>query len=1444
MDKKNTFSCYIIGNDNITLQCAEVILANNHQLLGLISPSKKINQWCQENSVPCINSIKEFEIGHMDKRCDFLFSIANGDILPESILKHPLIYAINYHNAPLPKYAGLYATSWAILNGETEHAISWHKMQKEVDAGDILKQSWFSIDGHDTALSLNLKCYEHAIQAFHELVSELATNTMTPTQQNLACRSYYSLKDKPKNLGFISWKEPSENIDRLCRAFTFGNYLNELVTPKVLINGELFVVKSYRKLIVSSGGMPGKIVHISNTELQVTTGTTDIALSKLISLSGKEYDVSSLVDSCHLLIGQQLPEIDLTYVKKLSTYSPIIHPKTEKFWIKEHLKCIKGGVNFLSQLSTKNDTKTISCGTKTIIKTPKNLLKQLNKHSKSAICNPKHILFTSVLIYLYRLNNYKNFSVQYSHASLKSKINELSNFLAEYIPLTTNFDSEITFSTALSQLVNEDARLANYETHSKDIFIRYPEIKGLIDEIEISISFFDVRPPLPSADNKKLNISISEDGSCVHLHNKTNYKLHEASYLFFNNMKQHIYTLLEDILENPDKRLYELSLIDKKEKNCLMHVWNNTRQNYEHEKLLHRYIEEQVSQNPESIAATFNGLSMSYDELNKKSNKLANYLVAQGAMSNEIVGVYIHRSLEMLISILAVLKSGAAYLPLDPHYPDKRINYMLNNSRSKFLLTHRTTIKKRLKGYDGLIIDVGEILCGEPLSCQNQQINGDASDLAYVIYTSGTTGTPKGVAISHKAVCNHMAWMKNAYDFHEHDVFLLKTPFSFDASVWEIFMPLLVGGKIVIAPDDAHASPEELIQIVRKNSVSILQLVPSMLRELTLTQGFSTCTSLRHLFCGGEVLLPETIHAFFEHNPVNTKLHNLYGPTEATIDAITLTCTATDATNTVSRIGRPISNINVYVLDDKMQLVPTGILGELYLSGDCLAQGYLNNPKLTLQKFLNHPFSTRTDEKVYKTGDLVKWQDNGIIEYHGRRDSQVKIRGFRIEISEIESCLEKIPFVYQCIVKHESGEDGSLFLSAYMVLIENTQISATEIRSALKKDIPDYMIPSRFFVVDKLLTTPNGKIDRKSVLYPSRQLYLHDEHVAPNNATESTLHDIWCSVLKKEHLGVYDDFFALGGHSLSAMQIIARIRDYFLTNLTIRMLFDFPTISSLSKEIEKLQQMGIAGQEDYALVESIMVPIKKSGDKTALFLVHPIGGSVFWYKSLGMHLDIDRPLYGIQDPGLDKKALFFESLEDMAQSYIEIIQTIQPHGPYILGGASFGSTVAIEMAKQLEEKNEKIIAIILLDGWAEYPSLQRSELHFKNMMREQNLRILEKHVQNNIHDSDFLLELQWHREKLLMQYKLPQIKSKLILFKAAVLTELFNYDAPLNWWDNYSSQRIERYLVPGDHETMFYEPNIKILASKLNDSLNEKNMGSSKLNDLIEHNEKLKSYTT
>lgn len=1403
MENQPSFSCYVIGNDTLTLHCISILVEKMHSVLGVISASPQIKIWCQKHNIPVINDIHEFEKRHIHTSFDYLFSIVNDVILPKSIIQAPRYYAINYHNSPLPKYAGLYATSWAIMNNESEHAISWHLIEPTIDAGAIVKQHFFPIEKQDTALNLNLKCYESAIESFTTLVSELASKTEKLVPQNLAYRSYYGLKNKPRNLGFVIWNSPADEIDRLCRALSLGAYRNELASAKIFINNEWYIINEHRILHVASKKTPGTIVHLSKNEVQITTSTVDIALLSIRNSNNTIYDIEHWSNLCALSVGQVLSHINIP-----NPYLKAFMPKIEQFWVKEYATYIHHEPSFLTPL---NKAKTSDLGRLSSLVLPQHIHHQMQRYSSPITTKPHYLLFSIILIYLFRLNDYKNYSLQISNSSPSQQSNELSFFLSDTYPLTTNLTHNQSFKETLSQVTNEIFRLEENDTFCNDLFVRYPELQS--PKKEILIRFIDEYESLNiSKEEYKLIIFIAKNGSNLHIHNKTNYQEHESSYSFFNHIEEHLMLLLEDSLEHPDKRLYELKILSPEELS-LMNSWNNTEYHYDISQLLHYEIEKKASEHPEKIVAYFENETICYELLDKKSNQLAHYLLQQGVQPNDCIGVHLHRSLDMLISILGILKSGAAYLPLDPHYPNQRIQYIVKHSQTRYLITH----EPYLSDYKGSFINIKNIPYHE-LESTKPSIKTQSSDLAYVIYTSGTTGKPKGVAISHQAACNHMIWMKTTYNFKPEDHFLLKTPFSFDASVWEIFIPLIVGSVLVIAPNEAHTNPKELINLIIQNHITIIQLVPSMLREITLTQGFSACSSLRHVFCGGEALLPETIHGFYEHNIFEAQLHNLYGPTEATIDSITRTCSIEDSNHSISLIGKPIFNTKAYILDQFMQLVPSGVLGELYLSGDGLANGYLHNSQLTMQKFIPNPFEPK--KRLYKTGDLVKWHNDGTIEYHGRSDEQIKIRGFRVEISEIESCLEKIHTIYQCLVKPEKTDEGAVYLSAYIVLVEYSQISAHELRHTLKKELPDYMIPSRFYIVEQLLFTPNGKLDRKHTPIPIKQLSMTTHQPkCPETKTQKLLHQIWCDILKQETLSIDDDFFELGGHSILAMQIIARIQEELSIKLTIRALFDYPNIGSLSQEIERLHHKN---PKNFSHNIHTIIPLQKFGQKTPLFLVHPVGGSIFWYASLSKHFNKERPLYAIQDPALESQTFLFENLEEMANCYIENIQRIQPHGPYLIGGASFGATVAIEMAKQLQRKNEEIKAIISLDGWAEYPALQSSETHFKELMREQNIRLLEYYQKNNLQHADFLLEMQWHREKMLMSYEMPRIKAPLILFKASHLSPLFQYDAPFNWLDQYADSPIKSYLTPGDHESMFYEENSKVLATLIHDSLMDK----------------------
>lgn len=1378
----NTFSCFIIGDDNLTLHCAELLLAANHHLLGIISTKQHVQHWCDTHSIACIPSVHAFATCSEHQVFDYLFSIINKHLLPLSLLKRPKIHPINYHDSPLPKYAGLHATSWAILNGETEHAISWHIMDENIDTGAILKQVSFCIAEEDTAFSLNVKCYEQAVLVFQELIAELAGNNTTPRPQDAAARTYFGLNQKPNNWGFIAWNHSAQAIDRLYRGLTLGPHTNNLLaTPKLILNDTVFIVSSLKKLYVCSRATPGTVVALSKNSLQIATATKDILILQLTDLQGQQQKISALISRFNLKIGGLLESVQEHFIEKISKGLG-----SERFWI-----------NALT-----NSIVDMPC-------LPQLTANSVYKKQRINLAQPlrQQVLVASVLLYFYRLNNYKNFTVTLTHSTLIDLSIELKQFIFPAVPLTTQFKSDQSVIDALYLVGADYDQLMKNKTYTSDLLVRYPELKRT-EDFKLSIVLVDPEEPTLYPSTTLVTIYCFTDGS--------GYEVHHPSCLFFEQIEIHLLTLVTDIKNYPQKKIGELSYLSPEEHQVLRKDWNNTEVDFDVSKSLHYYFEAQVAKTPECIAAVYLDYSLSYAELNQKANHLAHYLRQLGIQANQLVGICLNRSLEMVISILAVLKAGAAYLPLDPNYPESRIAYMLDNSRCNYLILDQETLLSKPSSYQNKILEINSILNQSNLDLENLVTSVQPEDLAYVIYTSGSTGLPKGVAIPHKAICNHMLWMLHCYDFKISDVFLQKTPFSFDASVWEFFMPLICGATLVIAPADAHASPEELIHLVQKHQVSVLQLVPVMLQDILATRELRKCTSLRHVFCGGEILRPELSASFSKKHPT-IKLHNLYGPTETTIDALTYSFNKENEPQECSFIGQPIWNTKVYVLDDQQQLLPVGLKGELYIAGFGLAKGYFNNIDATKASFLANPFDNNPANLLYKTGDLVQWNAKGILEYHGRCDDQVKIRGYRIELHEIESVLNRIRWIRHSLVVVETNGEGTVTLAAYLVLNEDKQHSSVELRKQLAADLPDFMIPNCFYIVDHLLTTPGGKIDKKNIPKPVKKLRANLFNNEFWNKTQQELRILWSCVLKLEEqtLGRDDNFFDLGGNSLSAMKLITLINTKFLIQLSLKNLFDSPTITSLSLIIES----------DNKALSSPIITLKAHGPKTPLFLVHPVGGGIFWYKNLGPYFDCYRPLYAIQDPGLEKQELLFKNLKEMASYYVKALQIIQPQGPYLLGGASFGSTVAIEMAKQLQDQGESIEAILSLDGWAYYPVLQHNASYFKQMMQEQNNRLLKNYMDHHLDGAKFLLELQWHREQMLTQYKLPKISAPFILFKAQEKNAFFPFDADLNWWEDYVLQPIQLHHVPGDHESMFAKDNSQILAAKINTVLNNLALG-------------------
>ncbi|WP_258005901.1 non-ribosomal peptide synthetase, partial [Cylindrospermopsis raciborskii] len=774
-----------------------------------------------------------------------------------------------------------------------------------------------------------------------------------------------------------------------------------------------------------------------------------------------------------------------------------------------------------------------------------------------------------------------------------------------------------------------------------------------------------------------------------------------------NRMIGHFETLLKGIIAEPQKPITHLPILTSHEKNQLLFQWNQTQFEYplyQQNKCLHQLFELQVEKTPNNVAVVFKNQSLTYFQLNQRANQLAHYLQSRGVRPDVLVGICMERSLEMVIGLLGILKAGGAYVPMDSNYPRERLDFMLVDAGISLLLTqeNQVTTLDILPPHQIICLDKEwQVIAQE--DTHNPSTNLVVENLAYLIYTSGSTGQPKGVMISHSAICNHMLWMQKTFSFGEREKVLQKTPFSFDASVWEFYAPLLTGGQLIIAEKDGHKDVSYLLKLICEQQVTVLQMVPSLLQMFLEYGEIENCHSLTHIFCGGEALPVAMVENLL--SKLNVNFHNLYGPTEACIDATFLSFTKENnhyIKQNMLPIGRPIANTQTYVLDAHLQPVPIGVPGELYIGGMGLARGYCQLPQLTRDKFIAHPFSDNPDSRLYKTGDLVRYLPDGNIEFIGRIDHQVKIRGFRIELGEIEAVLTQHPNVLNAVVVISGDSSATNSLIAYYVSTEKQFTSSGVLRDFLKEKLPDYMIPNSFIVLDHLPMTPNGKIDRKLLagLNINRTFDAH-QHVSPRTLLEYKLVEIWEEILQVSPISVTENFFDLGGHSLLAIRLIAAIEQKLKCNLPVVSLFREGTIEKIALLLDQDHQKA-SNHSD------ILIPLQTQGDLLPLFLVHQAGGYGLSYSVLAEKLAVGMgkklPIYAIQSPGLDGKQSPLESIEEMANTYINTIREIQPHGPYLLGGHSLGGLIAFAMASQLEAMGEQIERVLIIDTHPPMPT--------------------------------------------------------------------------------------------------------------------------------------------
>ncbi|WP_229359147.1 non-ribosomal peptide synthetase [Halomonas salipaludis] len=613
--------------------------------------------------------------------------------------------------------------------------------------------------------------------------------------------------------------------------------------------------------------------------------------------------------------------------------------------------------------------------------------------------------------------------------------------------------------------------------------------------------------------------------------------------------------IVESLQTSPRKAISEISLLGEEEQR-LLSEWGVNSYQHPDTQPVHHLIERQASVTPDVTALVFDDQSLSYAELNARANQLAHYLIGLGVKPETRVGIAMERSIEMVVGLLAILKAGGAYVPLDPEYPSERLAFIAEDSGIELLLTQHH-LRESLPLAAGLSVVELDRLDVAHHASTDPSVTLDGEHLAYVIYTSGSTGRPKGAAIRHDALTNCMVWMQETYQLTDTDAVLHKAPFGFDVSVWEIFWPLSVGARLVIAQPGDHRDPERIIELIQRHGVTTLNFVPSMLKAFLAYPDVKAKTRLKHIMCGGEAV-PASLQQDVAECLDGANLHDLYGPTETTIHVTHWWCR--DDAHRQIPIGRPISGTRTYIMDDDLNLVPPGVTGELYLGGVSLARGYLNRSDLTAERFVADPFNE--GERLYRTGDLVRWREDGQLEYLGRLDHQVKIRGLRIELGEIEAELLSQPEVREAVVVAQAGSNGSM-LVAYVVPQADGELDTAVLREGLGQKLPDYMVPGVVIMLEALPLNANGKVDRKAL--PEPELASGSPYEPPQGGVEEALAAIWSEVLGVEQVGRHDNFFELGGHSLLAVQMVARVQAVICVELKVSEVFKHPQLHGLAE---------------------------------------------------------------------------------------------------------------------------------------------------------------------------------------------------------------------------------------------------------------------------------------
>ncbi|MEG4234725.1 amino acid adenylation domain-containing protein [Microcoleus sp. Pol11C3] len=1233
---QNQFSCFLIGEGTLPIQFAEILLDRGHQIFGIISLDESISNWAKAKDIPYIQPTDNLIAFLRQQPFDYLFNIVNRSLLPKDILELPRQLAINYHDAPLPKYAGLNATSWALMHREKTHGVTWYVMSDSVEGGDILKQVAIDITDEDTAFTLNNKCYEAAIRSFEELVDEISSGQGLANKQNLDERTYLGHSKRLFAGGVLSFNRCADDIDADIRALDFGSYPNALGVAKLAIGSDLIIIPKLEVKDDLSKSSRGTITAIEPSFLTVSTASYEVALRQVLTIDGQALSIPDLVERFGLEVGYKFKDIEPDRARRIEMFDGLI-AQHEDFWVKKLATLQPITVPYADQRTASHLNQNHYTSVKMSI--PHEVTTFLEECHPA--WNQSDFLFAAFATYLFRIGGTGCFDIGFRNVELQREFVGLEGCFASIVPCGVDIDYEQSFEEVFKAIEEQVELTKLHKTYARDVVARYPALRSLPElsrepMFPVVVELVEKLDEHQAGFGNELTLVIPSQGKeCGWLYNTE--ALDGDSIA---RMLDQFATFLQGIVADPKGRVADLPLLSEPECHKILVEWNDTQADYPKDKCIHQLFEEQVERTPDAVAVVYEDKQLTYRELNARANQLAHYLQKLGVGPEVLVGIFVERSLEMMVGLLGILKAGGAYVPLDPAYPKERLAFMLSDSQVSVLLTQEKLLTGLPEqGAYAICLDTGWGLISQE-SEENLNSGVNPANLAYIIYTSGSTGKPKGTMIVHQGLVNYLTWCIKAYAVADGVGSPVHSSIGFDATITSLFSPLLVGQRVVFLRDKQEIEALSAV-LCSQSNFSLVKITPAHLALLSeLLPSKQAAGQTRALIIGGEALSKKSISFWQTHAP-ETRLINEYGPTETVVG-----CCIYEVPNQTSRsglvpIGRPIANTQLYILDRSLQPVPIGVTGELHIGGDGLARGYLNRTELTTQKFIPNPFSNQPGSRLYKTGDLARYLPDGNIEFLGRIDNQVKIRGFRIELGEIEAVLMQNRAVQDAVVIDQEYALNDKRLVAYVVPSQEQVLSISELRRDLKQKLPEHMIPSAFVQLEAVPLTPNGKVDRRALPVPDGTRSNLEETFVPHlTPFEEVLAGIWSEVLRLEWVGIHDNFFELGGHSLLATQVISRVREAFGVELPLHTLFEEPTLAGLAKSVET------ASRAEKGSLQALPIsPISREGDLPLSFAQQRL-----WFLD---QLMSGTPLYNLPNALVLKGSLNVTALE---QSLSEIVR--------------------------------------------------------------------------------------------------------------------------------------------------------------------------------------------